>query len=199
MTNGVNMGKCCGVNIIDYTHAFNLAAYLRYIEKALSYVQHVQLKGVENINIYDKSPENFPIVARGGYCAPTLEKGADLNIYLDQNLGHMLSLHKKRNKFTDVLDGIFVHTFGKLFIVDTLFHELGHHIYNATSTEIAKTDDKASEEYANEYAIEMYGKMYPLAQRHYGIINGLYHLIYWRRILKDNETKRIKYEGTGSA
>lgn len=106
----------------------------------------------------------------------------------------MLSFHKKRHKFTDVLDGSFIHTFGKLFIVDTLFHELGHHIYSATLTEIVKTDDRVSEAYANEYANEMYGKMYPLAKRHYGIINGLYHLIYWRRILKDNEAKGTKYE-----
>ena len=173
------------MNIIDHTHVYNGKVFYRYIEKALVYIPKEHVKGIENINIYDQCFSNSPVIALGGHYPLTAKKGAEIDRYLDQNFGHMLSLHKKQTSLTKILDGIFIHTFGKLFIVHTLFHEIGHHVYGMSATS-RKEDDNASEEYAENYANDFYGKVYPLAQKHYSIINKLYHFIYGQRIAKDN-------------
>ncbi len=59
-----------------------------------------------------------------------------------------------------------------------------------TATAETKADNEASEKYAEEYANKIYNKKYPLQHKYYSIFNGLYHLLYWRRILKDNEIRK---------
>lgn len=193
MVQGINQVKCCGVNVTDYTQIYNFDYYLRYIQKALTYVPIEHLQYVENINIYDNCPSNFPIIASGGYYPPTQKNGATLDIYLNQTFGHMLSFHKKRNSITNFLDGIFVYTFGHCFMINTIFHELGHHIYYMSSTSEDKNNGTASEQYANEYSINLYNKIHPLAKKYYWLSNKLYHIIYWRRIRHDtNQRKSVE-------
>ncbi|HBG92760.1 MAG: hypothetical protein A2X54_10240 [Nitrospirae bacterium GWF2_44_13] len=192
MTKGINIGQFRSVNIVDYTHAFDIEFFRRYIEEALTCVPKEHLKSVENINIYDECPSHFPVVARGGHYPFTEEEGAELDIYLNQNLGHLLPENHPKGKLSRFLDAVFIRTFGKYFIIHTLLHELGHHVYNLKATIQTKDDDTASENFAEQYANDIYNKTYPLHHRYYWLFNGLYHLLYWRRIMKDDEIRRAK-------
>jgi hypothetical protein len=188
MNKGINIGRCRGVNIVDYTQAFNIGFFLNYIEEGLSASPEEHLQSVANINIYDECPSYAPAIAMGGYYPSQGIKGAALDIYLDQNLGHLLS-DSPRGKLTRFFDGIFIRMFGKYFIIHMILHELGHHVFEITATVGTKDDNEASEKYAGEYANEIYNKKYPLQHKYYGFISSLYHLLYWRRILRNDEIR----------
>jgi hypothetical protein len=194
MNKGINIGQFRGVNIVDYTHAFDVKFFRKYIEEALTAAPEEHLKAVENINIYDECPSNAPVVAMGGYYPPETKKGAALDIYLDQNFGHLLSDSPKR-KLSRFFDALFIRSFGKYFMIHTILHELGHHVYQMTVTPESKDDNEASEKYAEEYANEIYNKKYRLQHKYYQLFNGLYHLLYWRRIIKDDRIRQGKKDG----
>jgi hypothetical protein len=139
MKKGINKGIHRGVNMISCTYAYDFEFFRVYIEEAIDHAPEEHLKAVENINIYDECPVNFPISASGGYYAATSERGADLDIYLNQCLGHMLTPGTPlKSKFGRFLDALFIRSFGKLFITHTILHELGHHVYDISG----KPDDK---------------------------------------------------------
>jgi hypothetical protein len=191
MVPDINIGKWFGVNIFDFTQAFNGKAFHRYIKRALSYVPGEHLQQIESINIYDDCPSHFPVIAQGSHY-PSTSKGARIDLYLNQCFGHMVSFHKKRNSITDFFDRIFAHTFGKLFLIHTLYHEIGHHVFHVTSACESKGVNDTEEKYAEEYADNIYGNAYPMAQRYYDVLNRIYHLIYRHRIAKDNEIRSKK-------
>ena len=194
MNNDINISKFRGVSIVDYTHAFNMDFFRKYIEEALTAAPEEHLKSVENINTYDECPSNAPVIAMGGYYPTEENKGATLDIYLDQSFGHLLSDIPK-GKLSRFLDALFISSFGKYFIIHTVLHELGHHVYHMTATSETKNNNEASEKYAEEYANGIYNKRYPLQHKFYWLFNGLYHLLYWRRIRKDNQIRKRKIAG----
>ena len=105
----------------------------------------------------------------------------------------MSSLHRRRTRITALLDAIFVHTFGKGFIADTLFHEVGHLVYNATVSPSDGDDKEASEEIPNKYAARIYGEIHPIRQGLYPILNTLYHIVFYRhRIAHDDDTSGVQ-------
>jgi len=77
MTNGTNKGNYRGVNIISFTIAYDFEFFRPYIEETIDHAPEEHLKTVENINILDECPINFPVIATGGYYPPTSEKGAE--------------------------------------------------------------------------------------------------------------------------
>jgi len=107
---------------------------------------------------------------------------------MEQNLGSMSSFHRRKTKTTDFFDAVFIHTFGKGFIADTIFHEVGHLVYDATVSPSDGDDKEASEEYANKYAARIYGEIHPIRQRLHPTLNMLYHVFYRHRIAHDNKT-----------
>ncbi len=189
MNKGINIGQFQGVDIVAYTTAFNGAFFKNHIEHALTHAPEGDLRRVANINIYDECPSYFPVIAMGGHYPATSEKGAELDIYLDQNLAHLLS-DRPKGKVSSWLDGVFIKTFGKRFIIHTVLHELGHHVYDMTAKPETKDDKEASEKFAEEYANTIFNKIYPMQHKYYGFFNGVYHLLCWRRILKDNEIRK---------
>ena len=152
-----------GIQVIDHTTSFDLTSLHSYIQKALSCVPEEDLKLFTTLNFYDKCPMHFPIGAMGGYYAATAKKGAEIDIYVDESLGHLSSLHRRRGKITELFDYIFIHTFGKTFIAATIFHEVGHLVFDAASSS-GDPDKDASEEYAENYVPGLYGKLHPFQQ-----------------------------------
>ncbi|RWX51563.1 hypothetical protein VU01_11167 [Candidatus Electrothrix marina] len=101
----------------------------------------------------------------------------------------MLSYNNKADLVTKINDSIFVSFFGKKHLTDTLFHEIGHLVYEKKSHKVKKNE---SETFAEEYALNLYYKAYPL-QKHLGnLTNIIYKSLYSSRIEHDNQ-KRISY------
>jgi hypothetical protein len=189
MNNGINIGQFRGVNIVAYTVAFNGEFFKKYIEYALTQAPEGDLKNVTSVNIYDECPSYFPLIAMGGHYPATSEKGAELDIYLDQNLAHLLT-DSPKGKVSSWFDGLFIKIYGRKFIVHTVLHELGHHVYDMNATPETKDDKEASEKYAEDYANAIYNKIYPRQRKYYALLNGIYHLLCWRRIQKDNDIRK---------
>jgi hypothetical protein len=192
--------ELAGINVTDHTSLYDLRPLCGYVEKALTCVPPEDLKLAAHLNFYDECPSHFPVIAKGSYYPATAERGAEIDIYLDQNLGRMSSLHSHRNKITRLFDRIFVHTFGKRFIADTIFHEVGHLFYEFTTPDNNSSGKEKSEEFANQYADRIYGKLHPFLQKHYSMFNLFYRLLYRHRIAHDNEIadKHIKVQRMGA-
>jgi|SRR5208283_2635915 len=166
----------------DLTSEHNKYHVSKYIFKYLKVVPEEDLRGIENINIYDDTPSHFPKHMSGGYYSPnTVSRGAEIDLFLNHMLGYMTQVAEKNTLLNRLSNKIFLMLFGKLFIANTLFHEIGHHKYNVISPKAYKTEADAEKD-AKNYADNLLEKIYPLLPRHYTILNKLYKDLCRKRI-----------------
>lgn len=176
------------MKIIDHTEEYSGQEYIKFINALIGYVPDSDLNNVGTINIYDQCPKHYPVVAQGAYWPPDKNEKGAVDIYLDQCFGHMLTYKNKSRVISIIADSLFVSLFGKKHLADTLFHEIGHLVYEQ---KVKKVKKKESEQFAAEYALNLYYKAYPLQKNWYSLTNTFYKKIYSCRIQHD-ENKRIK-------
>ena len=172
------------MNIIDHTQRYDGQKLRKYLLEAIQYVPENDLNNIGIINIYDSCPTNYPVIAQGAFWPATFDKTGAIDIFLDQVFGHMLTYQKNEGFLKTVTNEIFIRTFGKLHLADTLFHEIGHHVY-----EYSKNNKKKSEQFADNYALKIYSKMHPIISRRYQFFNSIYHLLYSSRLEHDNRVR----------
>ncbi len=171
------------MKIVYNTEHYKRTDFEKYIVNALSFVPEKDLKGIANLNVYDSCPSHYPISAKGGFYPATKNRGAVIELYIDENLGHMMSYHSAFGYLTKLSDTIFVKLFGKKFIVHTLLHEIGH----AVDNKVKKRKNKRREErYADDYANAIYRKIFSLSGVFYNTFNNFYRIVYRKRIEHDN-------------
>ena len=174
------------VDIVDETDFYDFRKFSSYIKKSLDRVPAEDVKDIEKIVIRDSRLPHSPAIIRGGYYPPTSDTGAVIHIYIDENLGHMKSFHRRKNLITSMCDALFIAAFGRLFVVATLYHEIGHHVHEMSEPGVNQKDGRA-ETYATRYENKLFRKSNPAVARFYGSINALYRFIYAKRIAWDNE------------
>jgi hypothetical protein len=173
------------LKIVYHTHHYPEEKFQKYIKKAISFVPDKDLKGINRINVYDFCPTHFPHSVKGGYYPATKKMGAIIDLYLDQNLGHMHSFHRKINYITKLYDKIFIKLFGKIFIIHTLLHEIGHFVDDTNDKK--KKNKSKEEDFANDYANKILNRIYPLNNKFFTAFNSIYRNIYKKRIEHDNK------------
>lgn len=144
------------------------------------------IRNVGSINIYDKCPKHYPVVAQGAYWSKSENKKGSIDIYLDQCFGHMLTYNNKSRFTSKIADFIFVSLFGRKHLADTLFHEIGHLVYDQKARKVKK---KESEQFAEEYALNLYYQANPLQKDWYSLANTIYKFLYTSRIKHDDSKK----------
>lgn len=167
------------LKIVYHTEHYPRDVFEKYIEKVISFVPEKDLRGIGVLNVYDFCPSHFSISAKGGHYPATKCMGAVIDLYIDENLGHMKSFHSGSNFITRLSDRIFIEIFGKLFIAHTLLHEIGHSIDSKVSK---RKNTKRDEDFADDYADEILNKLYPLNGMFHTIINSIYRNVYYKRI-----------------
>ncbi len=175
------------MNIIDHTTEYNGQKYKGLIEKLIGHVQKRDLENVKTINIFDHCPSHYPVIAQGAYWIRNSKDNGAIDIYLDQCFGHMLSYHNESGITQKVSDRIFVLLFGQKHLTDTLFHEIGHLVYEKRVKKVNQTE---SEKFAVNYATEHFNKVYKKLNKHYSLVNGVYHILYKKRIQHDNKKRK---------
>lgn len=145
------------MKVVDHTKKYNGQAYIKYINTALTALPTEDTARIGTINLHDSCPKEAPVIAKGGHYPATASKEGAVDIYLDQCFGHMLSYHSHKNLITKQSDKLFILTFGKLHLIHTLFHEIGHQMFEdqRRHNEISK---KKKEAFADEYANQYYPK-----------------------------------------
>lgn len=176
------------MKIIDHTKEYIGKKYIKFINALIGYVPDSDLNHVESINIYDKCPTHYPVMAQGAYWPPNENEKGAVDIYLDQCFGHMLTYNKNHSVISKIADSIFISLFGKKHLADTLFHEIGHLVYDHKDR---KAEKKLSEKFAEEYALNLYQKVYPSQKKWYSLTNEIYKILYSNRIEHD-DNKRNK-------
>ena len=172
------------MKIVYHTKHYPGEIFGKYIEKAISSVPEKDLKGIVSLNVYDSCRSHFPVSAKGGHYPATKNMGAVIDLYLDENLGHMKSYHSESSFITRLSDIIYIKLFGKKFIIHTLLHEIGHSV---DSTVNKRKNNKREESFADDYANEILNKIYPLNSIFYSAINNIYRTVYKQRIEHDNK------------
>ena len=180
------------LKILFHTHKYKGKKFKKYIDQAIKFTPASDIKNIVIINIYDECPSRLPVLAKGSFYPATKQNLAVIDIYLDQNLGHMLSYHKKQNILTTILDKKFIITSGKYFIIDTILHEIGHNVFNHSNRGKINNKSKQSETFANKYSNNIFCKMFPYRSYWYIIVNKIYRVIYTKRIEHDNKVGNIK-------
>lgn len=161
----------------------------KYVIKYLKAVPKEDLHGIARINIYDDSPSHFPKDKSGGYYpAGSLGQSAEIDLFLDQILGCMLNETREKAFLSMLSNELFLLLAGKLFLANTLFHEIGHHKYAIISPKQYKTQEEIEED-AKTYATQLLWKIYPVRYRYYNAMNKLYKFLYKKRIEKYEKRK----------
>lgn len=178
------------IEIADYTNQYGQYNVHKLIVKCLFSIPENDLQGIGTINIYDNAPNHIPQDKSGGYYPPNaINKSAAIDIYLNQTLGYMPYISNRDNYFTKIKNWMFFLLFGKLFIENTLLHEVGHHQYNVIFPKVHKTEEEAEGD-VKKYADELYRKRHPFMIRCYDFWNNLYHYFYKNRIEKAEKTRK---------
>ena len=99
----------------------------------------------------------------------------------------MLTFNNKSKINSKIADSLFVTLFGKNHLAHTLFHEIGHLVYEQTGQRVKK---KESEKFAEEYAQNLYYKAYPSQRNWYSLTNTIYKKIYSSRIQHDENNRK---------
>ncbi len=175
------------MKIIDHTTEYDGQKYKKLIENLICHVQKSDLENVITINIYDHCPSHYPLIAQGAYWIHDSKDNGAIDLYLDQCFGHMLSYHQARGLIQKVSDRIFVFLFGNKHLTDTLFHEIGHLVYEKR---VKRVNQTKSEKFAVEYATRHFNKVYRSLNKHYDLVNGIYHFLYKKRIQHDNNKRK---------
>lgn len=171
------------ININDATVKCRTYNPSIYISKYILYVPKNDLVGIENINLYDFSPEHFPRGKSGGYYPPRSHGDlAEIDIYVDSVLGNITSFPHRYKVLSKLNNHIFVYLFGQLFLADCLFHEIGHHKFTSEASIINASDIEASEKYAQNYANCILRSVYPSLPIFYSAFNWFYKTLYKSRI-----------------
>jgi hypothetical protein len=176
------------LKIIDHTKEYLGQDYINFINALIGYVPESDLTNIGTINIYDKCPKHYPVIAQGAYWPPDNKGKGAVDIYLDQCFGHMLTFNNKSKINSKIADSLFVTLFGKKHLAHTIFHEIRHLVYEQTGQRVKK---KESEKFAEEYALNLYYKAYPSQRNWSSLTNKIYKTIYSSRIQHD-ENKRKK-------
>ena len=177
------------MKIIDYTKEYSGQNYIKFINALIGYVPESDLTNIGTINIYDKCPNHYPVIAQGAYWPPDINGKGAVDIYLDQCFGHMLTFNNKSGVYSKISDLLFVSLFGKKHLAHTMFHEIGHLVYEHT---VQRVNKKESEKFAEEYALNLYYKAYPIQKDWYTLTNTIYKKLYSNRIQHDeNERKKL--------
>ncbi len=180
------------MKIIDYTEKYKGSKYSNYLSRAIDYIPPKDLLRIGKLNVYDSCPDHYPVIAQGSHYSRSRKEKGDIDIYLDQAFGHLLTYNKPKGILSKISDSIYIHTFGKLNIIHTLFHEVGHQVFENQKKRKTKGTKNQSEKFAENYANELYSKMYPLLSSWYHFFNSIYHLIYSNRIEHDNKMRAKK-------
>jgi hypothetical protein len=175
------------LKIVYQTQYYRKEQFQGYINKAVSNTPEKDIKGIHRINIYDSTPKHFPNPAKGGYYPASKTNGAVIDLYLDENLGHMLTFHKNKNFITKFFDQIFIKLFGKIFIIHTLLHEFGHFVHDINAKKKNKRSKSSQETFADNYAYTILNKIYPFYGEYQLAINRVYRYVYMERINHDNK------------
>jgi hypothetical protein len=180
------------IDIVTYTPKYKNCGIEKMIVKYLHKIPKEDIKGLGKINVFHSTPDNFPRKISGKfYSKKWRRKGvAEINIYLYQTLAYMLI----DEPFAWFRNKIFLIMFGKLFLANILFHEIGHHKYTDVSPK--KYMNKEDEEKdAVDYATKLLWKAFPLRYRYYDFFNKLYRFLYKKRIKK---AEKISMKETNS-
>ena len=112
-------------------------------------------------------------------------KGAQIDIYLYQSLGYMGLGWSTRSLMSRISDRVFLLLFGKFFLAEVVLHELGHHKYDSILKKQYRTAEEKEDD-ADKYSLTHYRKAYPFVARYYNIVNGVYRLLFKKRIALGN-------------
>jgi tetratricopeptide (TPR) repeat protein len=169
------------IPINDYTCYYRKYRVLELIDKYLKTVPSENLVGLESNCIYDDSPSYERQHTSGCFTQSSDGKGGKISIYLDGACGYMSHDMNKKNMVTSISDRIFIVLFGRMFIVGTLFHEIGH-LQGSKKYPDKSVGDDAAEAAAKEYENEMLSKAYPFIIKYDDSFNCLYKFLYKKRI-----------------
>lgn len=188
------------MKIVDCTKEYNGKKYIKYLRNALSHIPEGNLKNIGEIIIHDRCPCDYPVIAQGGYHPATSKKKGVVELYLDQSFGHLLTYNQPKGIITKFFDSIFIHSFGKLHLIHTVFHEIGHQVFeDQNKKKSAKLKKKGkrkqieSEKLAENHADELFGIANPSLQKYYPIANSVYRFFYSRRRNHDNKMREKRY------
>ncbi len=175
------------LGLVYYGRKFQYKQIEKWIVEFMSEVPEEDWTGIDTVYVYDEAPIDGRQDASGGYYPRgQVGDGAAIAIYLNQTLGYMFSFSGKIGFLKELRNRIFLMTFGRYFIEDTLFHEVGHHKY---------WSQPDNEKDAVNYANELFVKVHPLIHRYYRFMNGIYRFLYQDRIRYSNEITSKPKEG----
>ncbi len=124
-------------------------------------------------------PERWAFGQSGGYF--TAEDNAlegVVHIYIDNSLLFITTFQHKYSRLGQVCDKVFVLLFGRIFIANCLFHEIGHHKFMTVNKTSGGVD---GENYARDYAYRLLNKHIYLAHS-FKVLDWVYRALYKKRI-----------------
>ncbi len=176
---------CLNVDIAIYGNLFLHNLLIKYVTRCLKVVPKEDIVGLSKINIYEDMPAHISKDYRGMYYPNSSKReSAVIDIYLHLFIFYKFTSNKYLDFFNRIREKIYIMLFGKIFIEDTLLHEIGHHKYNNMSFNgNGKSLDK-EEEYAIEYGKKYLNVRHPLLNLYYTPANIIYRLLQKIRINK---------------
>lgn len=178
------------IKVIDSTEIYSTYGLKRYVLRYLGALPEEDLFGIDKAIIYDDSPPELGFVISGGYSGMKPDGSAEIYLYVGPMLGFMIETTNHDELFPRVMNRVFLVLFGRMFVADAVFHEVGHYRYEVSRPE-GETSTRHDEEHAaGEYAIAMLARTFPVNQRYYNFFNWLYKMLYRKRIKRAAEFRR---------
>jgi tetratricopeptide (TPR) repeat protein len=187
--NDANQYKNANVQLKDHTTLYKPYGVSKRFSTLMGIIPNEDLEGLGAIHIYDDS---FPKEITGIYY-PAGFRGqfAEIEIYLNQTLGHLALVSDEKCRFQMVRNRLFLSTFGMMFLAEALFHEIGHHKFMGVDLKEYKTSiDQETD--AKKYADQLLRKAFPCFLLYYPFTNIIYHLLFRKFIKKSNKFAQSK-------
>jgi hypothetical protein len=177
------------VQLKDHTTLYKPYGISKRLSTLMDIIPNEDLQGLSAIHIYDDS---FPKEITGKYYpAGVRDQFAEIEIYINQTLGHLVLISDEKCRFHTVRNRVFLSTFGMMFLAESLFHEIGHHKFMGVDLKEYKTSTDQETD-AKNYADQLVRKAFPYLLLYYPFTNMIYHLLFRRLIKKVTNLSRAK-------
>lgn len=148
-----------------------------YVLRYLKYIPKDDIVPGMTIRLLDSIPPHIPNKHAAAACYEHGEAPPVIDLYLKEALGYLPDAALSSPFCGRLLNFIFLSLFGKVFIAASLFHEIGH-LRQAVTIE----HQSSLEEDAKQYENSLLSTTFPFRQRNYSVLNGIYRLLYRKRI-----------------
>jgi hypothetical protein len=185
------------IYIIDFSIIARPYNVKKYIKKFLRLIPKGDLEELGAIVLYDDSERVFdrPLgTVAGNYSKPDGSEEAKIYIYLNWALGVYPFFPRPtgRHVWNILRNRFFISLFGKAYLAEIFFHEIGHHhCMTLLKKEYVNDDDAESD--AKEYGNSLYEKSFPRAMHLYQLFHYLVFQVVYKKDVSSIPNLRDQY------